>query len=130
MIVVDANILAYLYLGGGHGLAVEALLKEDEEWAAPSLWRSEMRNTLAGCLRRGDLGPAEALSIQSEAENLMGGAEYEVSSGAVLELVAISDCTAYDCEYVAVAIGLGVRLVTMDAAVLKAFPDVAVPLVG
>jgi predicted nucleic acid-binding protein len=55
---------------------------------------------------------------------LLRGGEYEVSSAAVLELVAASDCTAYDCEFVAVASHLGTRLVTMDAKLLKAFPKV------
>ena len=70
----------------------------------------------------------EARSIQSEAEDLMSGAEFEVDSRGVLGLVRESDCSAYDCEYVALAMQLGIRLVTMDGKVLRAFPDVAVPL--
>ena len=47
MIVVDTNIVAYLYLPGEHTAAVERLLERDPEWAAPILWRSEFRNILA-----------------------------------------------------------------------------------
>jgi predicted nucleic acid-binding protein len=122
VIVVDSNVIAYLYLPGEHTAAAEALMQRESKWAAPLLWRSEVRNVLAGYLRRGTLSFEQTLAIQSEAEDLLRGGEYEVSSAAVLELVAASDCTAYDCEFVAVARHLGTRLVTMDAKLLKAFP--------
>lgn len=34
-------------------------------------------------------------------------------------------CTAYDCEFVALSQRLGVPLVTLDRALLKAFPRLA-----
>jgi predicted nucleic acid-binding protein len=122
VIVVDSNVIAYLYLPGDHTAAAEALLQSDGKWAAPLLWRSEMRNILAGYLRRGSLSLEQTSAIQAEAEGLLRGGEYEVSSHAVLDLVATSNCTAYDCEFVAVARHLGIQLVTMDAKLLKAFP--------
>lgn len=122
MIVVDSNILAYLFLPGEHTEQAETLLAQEPEWAAPMLWRSEFRNILAGYLRRGTLSFDQARAIQAEAENLLAGAEYEVDSQTVLELVRDSNCSAYDCEFVALAIKLGVRLVTMDAKLRKAFP--------
>jgi len=48
----------------------------------------------------------------------------------VLRLVSRSDCSAYDCEFVAAAQALGVGLVTMDGKLLKAFPKIAKPLFG
>ena len=128
MIVVDTNILAYLYLPTGRTAGAEALLKVDPEWAAPLLWRSEFRNVLAGYLRRKTLTFDQTRSLQAEAEALMTGNEFEVDSQRVLELVRDSDCSAYDCEYIALALRLGVSLVTMDAKLLKAFPKYAVSL--
>jgi predicted nucleic acid-binding protein len=46
----------------------------------------------------------------------------------VLELVRDTDCSAYDCEFAALAMRLGVRLVTMDSKLLRAFPKHAVSL--
>lgn len=130
MIVVDTNLLAYLYLPGEFTAAAESLLEREPEWAAPPLWRSEFRNILAGYTRRGMLSFEQACSLQSEAEALMDGFEFEVTSREVLELVRHSECSAYDCEFVALAVRLDSQLVTMDRKVLKAFPKIAVPLVA
>ncbi len=48
MIVVDTNILAYLFLPGEFSESAGNLLLEDSEWAAPVLWKSEFRNILVG----------------------------------------------------------------------------------
>ena len=128
MIVVDSNVIAYLYLPGEYTSAAEALLERDPDWAAPILWRSEFRNILAGYLRRKAITFEQANSLQSEAESLLAGAEYELDSHAVLELVRDSDCSAYDCEFIALAQKLNSRLVTMDKKLLRAFPKCAVAL--
>jgi predicted nucleic acid-binding protein len=125
MIVVDSNVLAYLYLPGSHTEAAERLYQRDTEWHAPILWRSEYRNILAGYLRRGILTLEQAYAIQREAEALLDGAEHEPDFRRVLELVKASDCSAYDCEFVALAEALGVIVVTMDAKLIKAFPKIA-----
>ena len=122
MIVVDTNILAYLYLPTEFTAPVEALLEHDPDWVAPVLWRSEFRSILAGYMRRKTLTFEQARALQLEAESLMAGNEHEVDSQQVLELVRDSDCSAYDCEFAALAIRLGATLITMDRKLLKAFP--------
>jgi len=128
VIVVDSNVVAYLYLPGDHTAKAEALLERDPDWASPILWRSEFRNILAGYLRRKTLTFDQACSLQSEAEDLLAGSEFDVDSKVILELVRDSDCSAYDCEFVALANKLQVKLVTMDAKLLKAFPKSTVSL--
>ena len=128
MIVVDTNVVAYLYLPGEFTRAAEALLERDPYWSSPPLWRSEFRSILAGYLRRGTISFDAARDLLSEAESLMAAGEHEVDSVRVLELVRDSDCSAYDCEFVALARAFGVPLVTMDARILRAFPNEAVAL--
>ncbi len=125
MIVVDTNVLAYLWLPGPRAAAAEKLLRADSDWNAPLLWRSEFRSILAGCLRRGDMKFEEALRIAADAEEQMSGREFDVPSADVLRLVQNSTCSAYDCEFVALAQELDVPLVTSDKAILRAFPSVA-----
>ena len=130
MIVVDSNVLAYLYLPGEHSVKAEALLEKDPEWVVPLLWRSEFRNILAGYMRRRMLSLEQATALQLEAEGLLAGAEFEVDSRNVLELASNSDCSAYDCEFVSLAISLNTKLVTMDKKLLREFPKQATSLSG
>jgi predicted nucleic acid-binding protein len=126
VIVADVNLIAYLWITGEHTAAAEAVLAADHEWAAPLLWRSEWRNVLAGYLRRGELDLAGALERVAAAEAMVRGREYLVEAAPVLELVGRSPCSAYDCEYVALARQLGVPLVTSDRRILAAFAETAV----
>lgn len=128
MIVVDTNIVAYLYLESDFTARAEGQLRKDPDWAVPLLWKSEFRNILAGTIRRKSLRFEDARQILTEAESLLAGAEHEVSSQQVLELVRDSNCSAYDCEFAALAMQLGVKLITMDSKLLKAFPTLAQPL--
>jgi predicted nucleic acid-binding protein len=130
MIVADTNLIAYLYLESPNSHQAERALLKDAHWAAPLLWRSEFRNVLALYIRKRWLSLDETRRIMNEALGLMEEQEYEVDSQQVLRLVASSTCSAYDCEFVALAQDLGVRLVTQDRQLLNDFPDVAVSLEG
>lgn len=128
MIVVDTNIIGYLFLENEHSAQAEQALRRDLDWAAPLLWRSELRNVLTVQARAGRLGLPNALEIIAQAERLMRGREYAVASSAVLRLAAASGCTAYDCEFVALAQDLGALLVTVDRQVLARFPEESISL--
>jgi len=125
VIVADVNLIAYLLLPGERTEEAEGVFRTDPEWVVPLLWRSELRTVLVGYVRTGDLTLGDAIRVVARAENLMAGREAEVDSRRVLELAVGSRCSAYDCEYVALAEYLGVRLVTADTKVLRNFPDVA-----
>lgn len=128
MIVVDVNVVAYFVIGGPKAEAAEAALRRDPIWVAPRLWRSEFRNILATCLRQRQITLEKARDFMEVAETLLGRETPEVRSDDVLRLAAASRCTAYDCEYVALAGHLGVPLVTADMQILRAFPDSTIPL--
>lgn len=128
MIVVDTNVVAYLYLPTVQTAAVERLLVEQPDWVAPLIWRSELRNVLALYIRKSLLTFDQAYAIQSEAERLLSECEFEVSSFDVLRLVEKSHCSAYDCEFIALATQLKTRLVTANKKLLNSFPQVALSL--
>ena len=52
MIVVDTNVIAYLFLKGEYNQNAEKLLKSDSDWSVPILWRSELRSILTLYLRK------------------------------------------------------------------------------
>lgn len=128
MIVVDTNIIAYLFIEGESTRNVEKAFEKDSEWVAPILWRSEFRNVLAFYIRKQNLDLETAVKIMNEAATLMNNNEYDVVSLDVLKLAELSRCSAYDCEYVALAQGLEIQLVTSDKEILKAFPDDSISL--
>lgn len=126
MIVADTNLLIYLYVQGQRTEESEAVLQLDALWAMPLLWRSEFRNSLIGLVRAHALQLDDALTMIDEAERWLIGREYNVLSRQVLTLASRSGCSAYDCEFVALAQDLEVPLVTNDRQILKAFPTIAV----
>jgi len=128
VIVVDTNLIIYLFVETDRAAEAEAVLKRDPMWVAPVLWRSEFRNTLATLVRRNALTLDAASSIVAEAEGWLQGREYTVNSSIVLRLADASRCTAYNCEFVSLAQDLGVPFVTADRQVLKAFPSLAISL--
>ena len=128
VIVVDTNVICYLYLSGERSHQAEKLLSSDPHWCAPVLWRSEFRSVLSRYLRKKLLTFEEVLLILEQAENLLADGEYEVPSAHVMQLVNSSGCSAYDCEFVALAAYLGVPLVTADKRLLREFPELTKPV--
>jgi len=128
VIVVDTNIIHYCWVRGQHTEIAQAVRRQDPDWHAPVLWRSELRNVLTAYLRRGLLSRVQIGGILRAADQAMADGEHLVADDLVLEVVAGSTLTAYDAEFVALASALAVPLVTADKAVLKAFPEQAVTM--
>ena len=125
MIVVDTNIIAYLYISGEKSLQAEQLLSFDSLWNAPILWRSEFRSVLSQYLRKGILSLDDILIMIQQAEKLLDDNEYKISSAHIMQLVNSSSCSVYDCEFVALAQYLDIPLITADKKILREFPKVA-----
>ncbi len=125
MIVVDTNIISYLFLSGERSEQSEHLLSANAHWAAPLLWRSEFRSVLGQYLRKKLLDFRQCLEIVHQAEALMTSREYQVSSTQVMKLLSTSACSAYDCEFVALAKDLDRPLITEDKKILSIFPKIA-----
>ncbi len=92
MIVVDTNIISYLYISGVRSHQAEQLLSSDPHWVAPVLWRSEFRSVLSLYLRKKYLSFDEVLLIIHQAESLLSANEYEIPSALIMQLVSSSQC--------------------------------------
>ncbi len=126
MIVVDTNQIAYLLIGGDLTDAVRRVFVRDSAWSAPLLWRSEFRSILAQYMRRKELSLSQAKRMQHMAEELVAGREHLIDSSRILRLVEQSNCSAYDCAFVALAKELHLPLITSDQQILREFPKVAI----
>ncbi|MCG2588827.1 type II toxin-antitoxin system VapC family toxin [Rhodohalobacter sulfatireducens] len=126
MIVVDTNVIATMWVPNDMDEWVYKVLKKDDDWVAPLLWRSEFRNILSIYLRKEILEFSVVLRVTEEAEHLMEANEFDVNSTQVMSLVANSSCSAYDCEFVALADDLNIQLVTFDKKIAREFPEIAI----
>jgi predicted nucleic acid-binding protein len=123
VIVVDTNVIHYCWVRGQNTGTAQAIRQRDPDWHAPILWRSEMRNVLTAYLRRDLLSRSQIAGILKAAGHALAEREHVVNDELVLEVVANSTLTAYDAEFVALAVALDVPLVTADKAVLKTYPE-------
>jgi predicted nucleic acid-binding protein len=128
LIVADTNLIAYFLIEGGFTPEARAVYQKDPEWVAPPLWRSEFRNVLILSLRHALLTFDDILSLMDRADRLMKGQGYQMDSSRILRLAADSGCSAYDCEFVALAQDLGVPLVTSDHALIAKFKPTVVSM--
>ncbi|MFT5144331.1 MAG: putative nucleic acid-binding protein [Thalassolituus oleivorans] len=130
MTVVDTDVCAYFWLRNDPDRTrlADQVGRKDPAWAVPPVWVSEFRNVLASAIRFRGMPLDEAQRVASAAEADLLGRIVAVYTPTVLQLVERSGCTAYDCEFVAAAQALGVRLVTGDRALAKAFPGTAVTI--
>ncbi len=124
MIVVDTNLLAALVMPSPNSGVAEAVYRRDQQWNAPVLVFSELRNVAMAYFRKA-LATQEALlaAISAAREIVPNEMLHLPPDQAVLALASGSSCSAYDCEFVAVARKLGVPLLTWDKQLLAAFPS-------
>ena len=126
MIVLDANVLLNVFVPQPRTRVARAIGREDSDWCAPILWRSELRNTLVRICRLGTLPWSESPRVMRVIDAKMRRREFHLESRAVLRFAQESGCTAYDAEYAVLAELLDVHLVTWDVDLLRARPARAV----
>jgi predicted nucleic acid-binding protein len=128
LIVSDTNLIACLLVDGPFKREAQAVYEKDPDWVAPPLWRSEFRHVLIQSLRHGLSTLPDVLELMELAGDLMGGREIESNSTRILRLAADSGCSAYDCEFVALAQDLGISMVSSDRALIAKFKPTVVSL--
>ena len=122
MLLVDTNIVAYLLITGDQTAAAQELRRRDPDWRSEAFLMVEFANVLAASIaaKRMNLGLAQR--FLAEASSLLGGKLARISHGLVLATAAQYRISAYDARFIALAHGLGSRLVTEDAKLRAAAP--------
>lgn len=128
MIVVDTNIIVHYWLKSEFNPNSERLLLKDPDWITPFLWRSEFRNVLSLYIKKKLLDIESAYRIIELAERQFTGNEYLVDSKRVVKLSNDSGCSAYDCEFIFLAMEFSVKLCTTDKQIIKKFPAFTIHL--
>lgn len=130
MIVVDNDVLSYFWIDVETQRDVYArrVREIDPDWWAPPIWRAEFRSVLRRFMMNEGLALNHAITIMRRAEQDLGPRTVSVSSSAILSLVDQTHHSSYDCEYVALAQNLGLKLVSGDKRLVQKFPETAVLL--
>jgi predicted nucleic acid-binding protein len=126
LIVVDTAILAHMTFPTRHSAAVSALHEKNSVWEAPALWKIEFLNVLALYVKKGVLDHSESLNALDYAERLIGSREHAVDPRQVINAMADSSCSSYDCTFVVLAQHLDTNLITYDKKLLREFPRIAI----
>jgi predicted nucleic acid-binding protein len=130
MIVVDANVVAHFFIEGAKTAQARKVRERDSHWIVPEIWRHEFLNILVSSCLFAKLPRSTASRVWSDAEELLRGSIYEPGMKDVLSVAVERSTTAYDAEYVVLAQAKGVKCVTEDVPLLKAFPQTAVSMVA
>jgi len=125
--VVDTNVVAYYLLG------TEPFVEETRRYwravgqpVAPALWAAELANVIWMAIRTGVLAADEGQRRLSLATRLrIRSISIRTLWQGALARAAATDVSVYDTLFVELAVRRRLPLVTFDARILKAFPDVA-----
>lgn len=125
--VVDTNVVAYFVLGTDQYVeeARHFIAGLDEAWA-PALWEAELANALWMATRHNILTLDEAANRLTLADGLgiHVVANRTLWQGALVRAHQ-SKVAVYDTLFVELAAREKLPLATFDAALVKAFPDIA-----
>ena len=122
MVVVDTNVIAYLLIQGDRTKQAQALFAQDSDWRSEAFLLVEFSNVLATYRRMGALNSQQTESLLTEAarrvRELLNVPNLQALRGA--ERYAVS---AYDARFLAAEDALGSKLVTEDAKLRAAAPE-------
>ncbi len=130
MIVVDSNIIAARNLTSVLSAKAEQVEQKDPLWIVPVLWRYEFQNILATAIKSRQIRPEQALELWESVFGILFENEAEPSPAKVIDLVTQQGITAYDGQFIALAMEMGIQCVTEDLELQEKFPNIAVSMEG
>ena len=128
MIVVDSNIVAARNLTSSLTSEAKQVEEKDPVWIVPVLWRYEFQNILATAIKAKQIKPEQALDIWEKVSKILTENECEPSASKVIDLVAQHGITAYDGQFIAVAVEMGIPCLTEDQELQEKFPGIAISM--
>lgn len=128
MIVVDSNIVAARNLTSSMTSEAKQVEEKDPLWIVPVLWRYEFQNILATAIKAKQIKPGQALNTWEKVSKILIENECEPSTSRVIDLVAQYGITAYDGQFIAVALEMGIPCLTEDRELREKFSGIAISM--
>ncbi len=124
MLLVDANVVAYLLIDGDKTAQARDFWAIDQDWRAPRLLFYELANVFARLVRQQTISLESGIAGLESATGLVRLHDQDPPAARVLEIASKLAVSAYDASYLAAAEALGAPLVTEDRLLLRAAPDI------
>ena len=128
MIVVDSNVIAARTLTSVLTSKAEKVEQKDPVWIVPVLWRYEFQNILATAIKARQISQEHALGVWQRVAAILAENESEPSPAKVIDLVAQYGITAYDGQFIALAMEMGIPCITEDQELQKKFRGIALSM--
>lgn len=123
MILIDTNVLVFLFLRGERTEEARALFAADNDWRSDSFLLVEFSNVLSTYVRSRDLKIEQATDLLEAAEKLMQTRLLNIPHAEALETANEFLVSAYDGRFLVLARRLNRRLVTEDAKLRRGAPE-------
>ena len=128
MIVVDSNVIAARTLTSLLTSKAEKVEQKDPVWIVPALWRYEFQKILATAIKAKQITPEHALGVWQRVAAILVENESEPSPAKVIDLVAQYGITAYDGQFIALAMEMGIPCITEDQELREKFHGIALSM--
>lgn len=128
MIVVDNTVLIHFALptsAAEDTARARGVLARDSDWRVPPFWASEFRHVAMKYVRPGRLELEDAVLSALSLTPIV--TVEPVHHAEVLHTAYALGLSGYDAEYAALAVRLGVPLVTTDRRLREAVPGAVTP---
>lgn len=123
MVLIDTNITISLWVENEWTDSARRLLERDSDWCTEAFALIEFANVMATYVRMGLTSEREALARFDEAEAFLSPGLTIVSHHQALVVAMTYKVSVYDARFLVAARELGVKLVTEDAALRRAAPE-------
>ena len=125
MIVADTNIITYLMIKSKFTDQAEKVFNKDSDWVVPGLWKHEFLNILTTLVntKRAELNIV--ILHYEKTTKLFSRLEKEPNFNNVLTISTRHNISAYDAQFISLAMELDLPLITQDMRLLDKFPDIA-----
>ena len=122
MIVVDINLIAYLYIKGDGTQLAQSVYRKNPNWSLPSLWRHEFLNILSTFVKEGGMPLPHAGRIWDHAIDRFLHSEQTIDYKRALVLSNQFKISSHDAQYLELADRLNITFVSEDAKLKKVMP--------
>jgi predicted nucleic acid-binding protein len=119
VIVVDANVIVYWLIEGEYTALARQLYDQEPVWIVPTLCQHELANVITSYVKHGAVDIADVPVLWRGVDSLIGEREFDVDPGHAIALAVEKDLSAYDAQYLYLAMSMDIPLITQDKRLIR-----------